>query len=367
MSDLCGDIERLIDTYNIVVTQLADPDRAPSTPEKKALKRLLDTGIKIKAPKAKKATKKKATKDKDTDNPPPKKTDAELDQIADERILALLPDKLPPPLTPQDLIQLILHPSQLTTPAEQDDFLQQAMRGFAAPEGSWTPILTAAGLHSNQRVTVSTVTAAATAAVPGDTIPLVTVEDKLLSFIKTTGADFYATTRIVLCETMCTQATWSELSNVQKGAHNRELFIAQNPSLFDDALTHAQKHAKLTRGGELLADMNRFLRNDREPLTRARTQIYNLGQVFGFAAIIHPAASLDSLGRPTAALSRISARLHLGLNKRPDLCREIEARAAGNLNVIRELLRGLVVIDDKDAVREYLTDYRERVTFYRYD
>jgi hypothetical protein len=87
---------------------------------------------------------------------------------------------------------------------------------------------------------------------------------------------------------------------------------------------------------------------------------------FGFAAVIHPAASIDSLGRRTPTLSRVSRRLHLALAKRPELRREIESRADANLNVIREFVRGIVVVENKDPVREYFTDFPKRVPLYKY-
>ncbi|KAJ6611633.1 hypothetical protein B0H10DRAFT_2223919 [Mycena sp. CBHHK59/15] len=353
MGDLCSNINTFIALHAILTTELENPDFQPSSPEAAAIKRLKDSGIPLVPLKRRKggtSSGKKAKKDTAKDDTPPKKTEADLDKIADDRIQALLPDKLPPPLTPQELIKLVLHPTALATQEEEDAFVLQMMRGFAAPEGTWTSILTAAGLHSNQKVTIKTTTAAAAAEVPGQPVSLVTAESNLFSLIKTTRADTYAAERIMLCEAMCTQPAWRKLNNNDKGAHNRKLYMAQNPKLFDADKTDAQKHKMLTRGGEHWKPMSEFLRNDRELLTRGRNQVFLLGQVFGLAAIIHPATSIDSLGRRTPTLSRVSRRLHLALAKHPELRREIEARADANLNVIREFVRGIVVVENKDPV-----------------
>ncbi|KAJ7300453.1 hypothetical protein DFH08DRAFT_908521 [Mycena albidolilacea] len=368
MADLCSTVDTLIALHATLTTQLQDPARQLSSPEAAAIKRLKESGIPLKRRKGKGETqpKKKPKKDTTKDDTPPKKTEADLDEIADDRIQALLPDKLPPPLTPEELVKLVLHPTALATPEEEDAFLIQMMRGFAAPEGSWTSILSAAGLHSTQKVTIKTVTTNAAAETPGQPVSLVTAESNILSLIKTTRADTYAAERILLCQTMSTQPAWHNLNHNDRGVHNRELYIAQHPQLFDADQTDAQKHKMLTRNGEHSTAMNDFLRKDREPLSRARNQVFYFGRVFGFAAVIHPAASLDSLGRRTPTLTRVSRRLHLALAKRPELRSEIQARADANLSVIREFVRGIVVVDNKDAVREFFTEFPQRVSLYDY-
>jgi hypothetical protein len=199
--------------------------------------------------------------------------------------------------------------------------------------------------------------------------------------IHTTHADGYAATRIMLAETTATQAAWNKLATKQRGRHNRDLFIAKNPSIFDADQTDTDKHTALARDGIHYPLYQAFIRNDREPLSRSRNQISDLCKMvrtpllylsrsqflqFGLAAIIHPATSLDSLGRRTVSLTRMGRRLHVALSQRPELRCEIEARADGNLKVIRELLRGMVVGADKDAVWEYFEDLIQRVTFYSY-
>ncbi|KAJ7445562.1 hypothetical protein B0H11DRAFT_2249452 [Mycena galericulata] len=369
MADICTNVEALLALQATLTAQLENAEDPPSTPEVAALKRLKDAGIKVGPPKKpRKGDNSKPTEKKQASKAPiqPKSTEIELDNIADERIAALLPEILPPPLTAQELVNLLLHPPALSTAEEEDAFVVQMMRGFASPDGSWTDLLTAAGLHSNQTVSIHTATAAAAAQVPGQPLSLVTTESNLLSFIKSARADTYATGRILLCEIMCSQPAWNQLSNIERGVHNREVFMAQNPTFFDADKTKAEKHTMLTRNGDHYKAMTAFLKNDREPLTRARNQVFNFGQVFGFGAIIHPAASLESLGRRTPTLSRVSGRLHLALAKRPELRSEIEARGPANLNVVREFVRGLVVPENKDPVREYFTDFHLRLPVYKY-
>jgi hypothetical protein len=61
--------------------------------------------------------------------------------ITNLRIQALLPDRLPPPLTPDELVSLLLQPKALAMPEEEDTFILQMMRGFAAPEATWVRFL----------------------------------------------------------------------------------------------------------------------------------------------------------------------------------------------------------------------------------
>ncbi|KAJ7790074.1 hypothetical protein B0H14DRAFT_3161604 [Mycena olivaceomarginata] len=312
--DLCTTIDTFITLHGTLTTQLGTPNLQLSSPDAAAIKRLKDSGIPLVPRKQRKGetkSAKKAKKGTNKEDTPPK-TKADLDQVADARIQALLPDKLPPLISPQELVDLVLHPTALATPEEEDAFVLQMMRGFAAPERTWMSILTAAGLHSTQKVTIKTVTDNAANEVPGELVPLVTAES------------------------------------------------------FDAVESDAHKHAMLTRSGEHWDSMNNFLRNDREPLSRARAQVFHFARVFGLAAIIHPGASLDSLGRRTPTLSRVSKRIHLALANRPELRSEIEARADANLDVIREFLRGIVVAKNKDPVREYLTDFLRHVSLYEY-
>ncbi|KAJ6620624.1 hypothetical protein B0H10DRAFT_1945921 [Mycena sp. CBHHK59/15] len=282
-----------------------------------------------------------------------RKTEAELDEMTDERIQSLLPDLLPPPLSLPELIQLVLNPNTLSMPEEENAFVVEMMRGFSAPEATLTSALTAAGLHSNQKVNIQTATTAAIAEVPGEPVSLVLAESHLFSLIKTLRTDSYAAEHIILCETMCTQQAWNKIGTQEKGTHNRELYMAQNPHRFDDNQTDADKHKMLTCSGELWPAMKELLRKDREPLT---TSYSNFLQ-FGFAAVIHPSTSIASLGRRTPTLSHVSQRLHLALANHPDLRREIEGRADANLHILREFMRSIVVAENKDAVREYITDF----------
>ncbi|KAJ7232469.1 hypothetical protein B0H12DRAFT_1076840 [Mycena haematopus] len=231
---------------------------------------------------------------------------------------------------------------RLSTPDAEDAFMVEMMRGFAPPEQSWSPILTEFSLHSNQKVSIRAATAAAAAAVPGQPISLLAAESQLFSLVRTTRADAYAAGRVVLCETIATNPAWNAMSNAEKAVHNRELFMVQNPRLFAEYTTNAQKHKTLTRHGKHEKAMKSFLRNEREPLSRTRNQVYNFARVFGLSAIIHPAASMDTLGRHTPSLSLVSQRLHNALEDRADLRLEIKARAAGNLEVILELLAAVV-------------------------
>jgi hypothetical protein len=84
------------------------------------------------------------------------------------------------------------------------------------------------------------------------------------------------------------------------------------------------------------------------------------------AAVIHPAVSISSLGRRALTLSRVSKRLHIALQKRPELRREIEARADANLKVIHDFVSGMVVAENKDPVCRYLTAFPSRVPPYKY-
>ncbi|KAJ7440484.1 hypothetical protein B0H11DRAFT_2099199 [Mycena galericulata] len=367
-SDLCTNVDTLLSLYETLTNQIKNTNiRSPT--ETAAIQRLKDYGIPL-APKKRRSEgetePKKRSKTDTGNNTARKKTNAQLDDIADERIKALLPDTLPPALTPDEFVELLLNPTDLATPEDENDILLDMMRGFAAPETGWGPILTAAGVHPDQKVTIQTAIAAAAAKVPGEAVALVTAESNLLSLIKTNCVDNYAAGRILLCETMFTQQAWNKLSNTQRGAHNRDLYIAQNPTLFDPGEADEEKHKALSQDGKHWEIMNKFLRNDRERLTTARNQISNLGQVFGLAAVIHPAASVDSFGRRAVNISRVCKRLHLALEKRPELRREIEARADGNLNVIREVVSGMVVAENKDAVRKYFTDFLSRVPPYKY-
>ncbi|KAJ7191914.1 hypothetical protein B0H12DRAFT_1226967 [Mycena haematopus] len=359
MNDLCSNIDALLELHEKVMAQLEHPLLLPTTPEAAAVKRLKDRKIPFgpnKRRKGKSSSSKESKEDKDKEDEDDPTSEVDPDEAADERIQAFLPDTLPPPLSPKELLNLILHPKRLSTPDAEDAFMVEMMRGFAPPEQSWSPILTEFSLHSNQKVSIRAATAAAAAAVPGQPISLLAAES-------TTRADAYAAGRVVLCETIATNAAWNAMTNAEKAVHNRELFMAQNPQLFAEYTTNAQKHKTLTRHGKHEKAMKSFLRNEREPLSRTRNQVDNFARVFGLSAIIHPAASMDTLGRHTPSLSLVSQRLHNALEDRADLRLEIKARAAGNLQVILELVRGIVVREDKDDVREYFHDFAERMDF----
>ncbi|KAJ7859614.1 hypothetical protein B0H14DRAFT_3135099 [Mycena olivaceomarginata] len=349
--DLCTTIDTFIALHRTLTTQLGTPNLQPSSPEAAAIMRLKDSGIPLVPRKQRKGEMKSAKKAKKGTNKArlyledtPPKIKADLDQVADTRIQALLPDKLPPPISPQELVDLVLHPTALAMPEEEDTFVLQMTRGFAAPERTWMSILTTADLHSTQKVTIKTVTDNAANEVPGKPVPLVTAES-----VHTTRANLYAAERILLCETLCTQTAWQQLNNIKR-----------------EFTTTSSRHADPR--GEHWDLMNDFLRNDREPLSRARAQVFHFARVaqFGLAAIIHPGASLDSLGRRTPTLSRVSKRIHRALANCPELPSEIKARADANLDVIREFLRGIVVAENKDPVREYLTDFLRHVSLYEY-
>ncbi|KAJ7489505.1 hypothetical protein FB451DRAFT_1167172 [Mycena latifolia] len=291
MGNLCKNIHTFLAVHALLANQLQNPNPQPSSPEAAAIERLKDSGIPL-------------------SNKKPKRDTCKV----------LLPHQLPPLLTPQELVNFVLHLMALATPEEEDAFVVKMMHGFAAPEGTWTLILTATGLHSNQKVTIKTATATATAEVPGQPVSLVTAESP----------------------------TWHKLNTNNKGVHNRELFMAQIPKLFDADKTDTQKHKMLMHSSEHLKPMNEFLCNDCEPLTYMHNQAFHFGQVFGFAAVIHPTASIDSLGCRILTLSHISRRLHLALAKCPKLHHEIKARANANLNVIHKFLHGIIIVESKE-------------------
>ncbi|KAJ7076237.1 hypothetical protein B0H15DRAFT_805688 [Mycena belliarum] len=371
MSDLCTNIDTIISLYASLQAQVQTPDYVASPTEAAALKRLKESGIPLVAKKRRcqsetQSNKKARTNKAETCRDMSRKSEAELDRIADDRIDALLPDKLPPGLTPHKLLELLLRPIALDTVEAENSLILEMACGFTVSEAGWDMILTAAGVHSDQKLTIQTSAAAAAAKVPGQAVPLVTAESNILSFIKINFADSYAAGRILLCETLFTQRAWIKLCNVEKGVHNRELFIAQNPTLFATDKTNGEKHQELMPDGKHWTSMSQFLRKERESLTRARNQASNFVQVFGLAAIIHPAVSIDSLSSRKLDLVRISKRLHVALQKRPELRREIEARADGNLNVIREFVAGLVGVDNKEPMRKYFTDFPSHVPLYNY-
>ncbi|KAJ7232623.1 hypothetical protein B0H12DRAFT_1239606 [Mycena haematopus] len=102
--------------------------------------------------------------------------------------------------------------------------------------------------------------------------------------------------------------------------------MVQNPRLFAEYTTNAQKHKTLTRHGKHEKAMKSFLRNEREPLSRTRNQVYNFARVQLF---IPPPPWTHSGATPV--LSLVSQRLHNALEDRADLRLEIKARAAGIL------------------------------------
>ncbi|KAJ7738589.1 hypothetical protein B0H16DRAFT_1570151 [Mycena metata] len=371
MSDLCANINALLSLHAAVTTQLQS-DHHPSADEADALLRLKNSGILVpkKRPRAKKGeTQSKAKKAKtgtsETDkDPTSQRSEPELDEIADQRIDHILPEKLPPAITPQELIELLLRKHVVTTLGAEDDFLRDLLCGFASPEEGWASFLTNSGLHSDQKVTTETVTTAAAAKVPGQVIPLIDSESNILSLIKTNSATSYANERILLCEMVVTQQAWMKLEIPAKTIHNRDLFVAQNPKLFNADQTPENKREMANTTHKDVLDQ--FLRQEQNPLVLARNRVSNLAQVFGLAAIIHPAASFHLFSQKAVTLTRVCKRLHLALIQRPELRREIQARADMNLNVLREFVAGMVVAEQKDSVRKYFTDLTTRVPLYNY-
>ncbi|KAJ7241229.1 hypothetical protein B0H12DRAFT_46671 [Mycena haematopus] len=210
MSDLCINIETLLAIYATITAQLQDHN--PSPPEVIALEQLKASGIRVPSKKRKREGEtrpnKKAQADKtDKENTPIPKTEKELDQIADDRINALLPDTLPPPMTAQEFVQCLIDPKAVITQEDEDKVVLEMACGFAAPEdpSGWEPILKDAGIHSDQKVTIQTTIAAAAAKVLGQPMSLVAAESNLLSLVKTASVDTYAVERVLICETMYTQ------------------------------------------------------------------------------------------------------------------------------------------------------------------
>ncbi|KAJ7707259.1 hypothetical protein B0H16DRAFT_1633670 [Mycena metata] len=284
-------------------------------------------------------------------------------------------------MTADMFVQRLMNPKPVRTPEDEDQVILEMACGFAAPEdpSDWDTILLEAGIHSEQKMTIQTITAIAAAKVPGQPIPLVAAESNILSFVKTTCANTYAAERVLICETMYTQCGWNKLPVATKAVHNRALFIAQNPVLFDKCKTDDEKQKELD--AKHTCAHAKFLKNDRDQLTRWRNQVSNLGQVvrsplfallcfnfflqFGLAAVLHPAISIGSL-RQRGTLLRVSGRLHVALMKRPELRQEIQARAAANLSVLCGFVQGIVVAEDKESVRKYFAEFPTRHHMYNY-
>jgi hypothetical protein len=131
-------------------TDLEDSVFTPSSPESVALQHLVDAGFPLvptKRGKGETQPNKKPKRDvaavrlysvipihAQAEAKEQKKQDEE--QATEARILSLLPQTLPPPITPDKLIQMILHLAPLVTLDDQNKFIEQIMHGFEALEGS---------------------------------------------------------------------------------------------------------------------------------------------------------------------------------------------------------------------------------------
>ncbi|KAJ6557138.1 hypothetical protein B0H10DRAFT_2240910 [Mycena sp. CBHHK59/15] len=317
LSNLCTEVEDYMRLHEKITRVLQDPNHHPTSPEAAALKRLQESGTLQPVKRRKTQVQKGKPKDgqkKPKDPAPVPKTDEELDEIADKRLEAILPTRLAPPHSPQELLELLKRPRTSFKPEDEESLFRGLLRGFSSPDGdNWSTILTADGLHSKQRTTIQTATAAAAAEDPTNPKSLVDSENSILAFQKSTRADSYAADRILLAELIRTQPAWLALTKSDKGIHNRDLFILQHPTHFPIHKTREEHHQMLTQNNELETALRKWTRSTREPLTRARNQIYNLYLVFGMAAIIHPAVSLDTIGRKAESLSRLSIRMPAAL------------------------------------------------------
>ncbi|KAJ7843506.1 hypothetical protein B0H14DRAFT_2585649 [Mycena olivaceomarginata] len=308
MSELCATselriiVDAIIPLFVTLLAQLESLD--PSD-----LGRLADAGITQPRP-SKKAPKKAPTKgpklDQVKDNSETsRRTEAELDKEADDRILALLPKKLGPPMPNDELIDFIIDPPPIKTQEDENRLIVQIMNGFdTAPDGGYELLLAARGLHYSQRVTLETTISASADKVPDRPVPFVNAE-----------------------------SAWKLLNKATKGVHNHEVYMAQNPGLFpaEQELTDEQKHAKLLQEGSTLKEnFEKWLHGERETLTRACNQICNLVQV-----------------------------------ERLDLRQEIQARAEANVEIVRDLVASMVVAEDKKHMHAYFTKFPTDFPLYK--
>ncbi|KAJ7670544.1 hypothetical protein B0H17DRAFT_1209279 [Mycena rosella] len=273
MGNLCNNIDTFLTLHAILTTTLEDPEHQLTSPEAAAIQHLQDSGLSLKH------TKGVSKPNKKPKNPPSK-------SATRPRTNAYSPYSLPS-LTPQELVA-----------PEEDLFVIQMMHGFSAPKGRWVgallvtihlPLLRCTLHEDGLRRQPSPPDRHSCRSGPWCAISLVDTESSLLSLIKTGRADAYAAERTFFAR--------------RCGAHNCALYIAQNLTLFDPALSSAKHHQMLGTKGEHHSTMQSFLKNQQEPLTCTRNQVFFLHRNFGLAAIIHPSASIDFLGRCTPILS----------------------------------------------------------------
>ncbi|KAJ7082456.1 hypothetical protein B0H15DRAFT_952540 [Mycena belliarum] len=361
MAPLASQIDLFLTLHAEITATLDDPEHRPTTPDASAIKRLREAlpifppqkRAKVDSPSQPKSKGRKRTKPD------------ELDEAADERILSLLPDDVPPPLPPQDLVALFLQPPLLQNREEEDAFLVNLIPGFSSPDSGWPDFLRTQGLGSTQTVTIASAAATAAAKVPGAPQTLIAAETTIAKYVNSGLTYNYAMSRIILLETLASHSQWDAMTNIEKGDHNRAFFIEQHPHLFDATLTRHACLKMIRKDGKHHAALQTFIKTNREPLIRARNQLAAFYRAFGLPAVIHPSTSLETLGRHTPTLSRVGARLESVLDQRPDLRAAITARAASQTAVLRDFLRALAVPEAKDPVREFITDFTPPGT-YRY-
>nr|GAT42288.1 predicted protein [Mycena chlorophos] len=296
--------------------------------------------------------------------PKKKRTEEELDTMADNRIRNLIPDRtLPTAQSASSILQNIKTPFGITTTAGQNRLIRELMGGMEQ-SADWSAAVADAGLGPKFRRTAEEAMKEAKAAVPvvADAGTMLAKEQRLMKLLDTARTQTYIESRVALCELLSFSREWDELNNSARGAYNRDLYISLHSADFDAARAKQQDlHAMLRKTkkvtGRFHAVYSTWLKNEREPITRARNQVYNLWKLFGAAVLVHPVVRIENLGRATEKLTRLTARFGPILKAHPAIQAAIETRDSDNIVFLKAIIRELATAEEKEAVLYHIETF----------